>query len=171
MGERLERGATGEVVGVFADRPSFEGAVAALLAAGFGRADLSVLSTHESLDAASPVERSWRDRLVALVGELRYEGPLVASGAIVLAGGGIASWLAGLIGAAVGGLALKELLAEATVTPHTADFARSLAAGSVILWVRVETGAEAGRAESILTAHGGGNVHRVPAQAAAAGQG
>jgi hypothetical protein len=163
MGEVFERGRAGEVVGLFADRPSFEGAVAALLAAGFTRADLSVLSTHESLDAAQPVEISWRDRLTALVGELRYEGPLVASGAIMLAGGGIASWLAGLIGAAVGGLAIKELLEEATVTPHTADFARSLAAGSIILWVRAETAAEAGRAEAILADRGGSNVHRVPA--------
>ncbi len=159
---------TAEVVGVFADRTSFEGAVGALLAAGFTRADLSVLSSHESLDAAGPTERSWRDRLTALVGELRYEGPLVASGAIVLAGGGLATWLAGLIGATVGGLAIKELLEEATVTPHTEDFARSLAAGSIILWVRAQDPGEGARATAILSGQGGVNVHEVPAQGAAA---
>lgn len=160
------RGAV-EVVGLFADRPSFENAVEALLAARFDRADLSVLSSHESLDAAGRAERSWRDRLTALVGELRYEGPLVASGAIVLAGGGIATWLAGLIGAAVGGLALKELLEEATVTPHTEDFARSLAAGTVILWVRTENDDQTVAAEAILAEAGGANVHRVRQQGAA----
>ncbi|MDP7547632.1 MAG: hypothetical protein QGF20_10100, partial [Alphaproteobacteria bacterium] len=39
-------------------------------------------------------------------------------------------------GAAVGGIAVKEILDEVTSTPHTEDFARSLEAGSVILWVR-----------------------------------
>lgn len=162
MGEVSQSGLPVEVVGLFADRPSFERAVAALLAAGFARADLSVLSSHESLDAADPGQHSWRDRLTALVGELRYEGPLVASGAIMLAGGGIATLLAGLIAAAVGGLALKDLLDEATATPHTEDFARSLAAGTVILWVRAAADPEAAIAETILAGHGGTNVHRVP---------
>ena len=43
---------TPEVVGLFADRESFQAAVDALFAAGFERTDLSVLSSHESIDAA-----------------------------------------------------------------------------------------------------------------------
>ena len=148
-----------EVVGVFADRGSFERAVAALLEVGFERADLSVLASHDSLDAAGRPGRPWREAMLALVGELKYEGPLVASGAIFLAGGPLAASIAAIIGAAVGGVALKDVLGEVTSQPHTEDFARSLAAGSVILWVRVADETGELRACSLLTSSGAGNVH------------
>jgi hypothetical protein len=154
-----------EVVGLFPDRRSFDAAVAALEAAGFAHADLSVLASHEAIEAAEPARPSWRERLIALVGELRYEGPLVASGAIVLAGGPVAATVAAVIGAAVGGIAIKEVLDEVTATPHTDDFARSLAAGSVILWVRAETPARRERAASLLDEHGAANVHACLPQA------
>jgi hypothetical protein len=159
------RGQDNELVGLFADREAFESAVAALLAAGFDRTDLSVLSSRESIDVAGRPARSWKEALIALVGELKYEGPLVASGAIVLAGGPTAAALAGVIGAAVGGLAVKELLEEVTAKPHTEDFARSLAAGSVVLWVRVEDDDRATRAARLLEEHGAANVHLVPPSA------
>ena len=60
-----------EVVGLFRDRASFEAAVEALLGAGFERADLSVLASHESLDAAGKPGKPWRDVLSALVGDLK----------------------------------------------------------------------------------------------------
>ena len=66
-----------EVVGLFADRDSFEAAVAGLTEAGFARTDLSVLGSHESLDAAGEPGKQWKDALVALVGELKFEVPLV----------------------------------------------------------------------------------------------
>lgn len=152
-----------EVVGLFADRPSFEAAVDALLAFGYERSELSVLASHESLEAATRSHPGWRDRLTALVGELRYEGPMVASGAILLAGGATAAWLAGLIAAAVGGLALKELLEETTAMPHSDDFARSLAAGSVILWVRADAEGRQEEASRILAEYGADNIHLVSA--------
>jgi hypothetical protein len=147
-----------EVVGLFADRDRLEGAVAALLGAGFERADLSVLASHESLDAAGRPGEA----MLALVGELKYEGPLVASGAILLAGGPLAASIAAIIGAAVGGVAVKDLLEEVTSKPHTEDFARSLAAGSVILWVRAEDKMQERRAREILGASCAANVHTVP---------
>jgi len=142
-----------EVVGLFADQGPFEAAIKALLGSGFEHAELSVLASHESLEAASTTQPRWQDRLTALVGELRYEGPLVASGAILLAGGATAAWLAGVIAATVGGLALKELLGEATATPHPQDEA----AGRK----REEA------ARGILTAHGASNIHSVPSTGAA----
>ena len=156
-----------EVVGLFADQGPFEAAIKALLGSGFEHAELSVLASHESLEAASTTQPRWQDRLTALVGELRYEGPLVASGAILLAGGATAAWLAGVIAATVGGLALKELLGEATATPHTDHFARSLAAGSLILWVRADTPEREEAARRILAAHGASNIHSVPTAGAA----
>ena len=83
----------------------------------------------------------------------------MASGAIYLVGGPLASTVAAIIGATVGGVALKEVIGEVTSTPHTEDFARSLEAGSVILWVRVENDEAKDKAETILTANGGSNVH------------
>jgi len=148
-----------EVVGLFADRPNFEAALAALMAAGFERSDLSVLGSHESIDAAGKPGTPWRDALTAMVGEVKYEAPLVASGAILLAGGPVAAIVAGLLGAAVGGIAVKEILDEITSTPHTDDFARSLAAGSIILWVRASDPAREREALAIVEGNGGANVH------------
>lgn len=158
-----------EVVGVVAGEAAFTAAVATLLAAGFERADISVLASRDSIDAAGKPASSWRDALVALTGDLRYEGALVASGAIILAGGPVAATIAAVIGAAVGGVAVKDVLVEVTAKPHTAEFARSLEAGSVLVWVRAADAAAEARATSILTGHGAANVHPVrrPAIAAA----
>jgi len=148
-----------EVVGTFADRAHFESAVEALIRAGFERHRLSVLASHDSLEVASAGQRSWRDGLVALVGELKYEGPLVAAGLIAIAAGPVGAAIAGLIAAGVGGAAIKEVLDEVASLPDSADFARALAAGSVILWVGIETAQEEESATSLLKAAGGANVH------------
>ena len=148
-----------EVVATFADRHHFQRAVDALVAAGFARSELSVLSSHQSLDAAGRDGRSWRDALVGLVGELKYEGPLVAAGLIALAAGPVGATIAALIAAGVGGAAAKELLDEVSSLPDSEDFARALAAGSVILWVEAETDARRQSAKETLLRNGGANVH------------
>lgn len=148
---------TREVVGTFADREHFQSAVDALLKAGFTRTDLSVLSSHESIDAAQG--KSWKDVVVTLVGELKYEGPLVAAGLIALAAGPVGAVLAGMVAAGVGGVAVKELLDEVAALPDSDAFAKALTAGSVILWVRAaDSGAEA-QAKSILHDAGAQNLH------------
>lgn len=151
--------ATHEVVGLFDTRQRFDAAVAALLKAHFERSELSVLSSHESIDAAGSPGKPWREALIALTGELKYEVPMVASGAVLLAGGPMAATIAGLVGAAVSGVALKEALDEVTSTPNTEDFARSVAAGSVILWVRVDDAERETTAKAILLEAGATNVH------------
>ncbi len=153
-----------EVVGVLKTRTAFEAAVNALTEAGVDATDLSVLTSHESLAVAGEEGKPWRETLRALVGEIKYEGPLVASGLIVLAGGPTAIAIAGIIGTAVGGLALKELIEEVTAKPHTEDFARAVEAGSIILWVRVADEQAETLATDVLIAAGAENVH---AQAAA----
>ena len=57
-----------EVVGLFAERATFEAAIKALSDAGFERSDLSLLSSHESLEAAGAPGKPWQDVLTALVG-------------------------------------------------------------------------------------------------------
>lgn len=159
MNETPSALSTCEVVGLFAERDPFEAAIKALNEAGFERSDLSLLSSHESLDAAGAPGKPWRDVMTALVGELKFEAPLVASGAIFLAGGPMAAAVAGIIGATTGVIAAKEVIEGVTSSPHTEDFARSLEAGSVILWVRAETPERAEEATRILNDNGAGNVH------------
>ena len=148
-----------EAVGVFADRPAFEAAVHHLLENGFARTDLSVLDSHESLEAAGAPGKPWKDVLTALVGEIKYEGPLVASGAILLAGGPTAAVIASVIGAATAGVVAKDVLDEVTATPHTENFANALDAGGVILWVACVDAAREQKALKILQQFNGANVH------------
>lgn len=155
-----------EVVGVLNSRTAFEAVVAELTKAGFDTPDLGLLSSHESLAVAGKEGRSWRDALTALVGDIKFEGPLVASGLVVLAGGPTAAAIAGVVGAAVGGLALKELFEEITAKPHTEDFARAVEAGSIILWVRAADAKAESLATDILIAAGAENVHAGPAPVA-----
>lgn len=151
--------ATREVVGTFSDRARFEAAVDALLKAGFARPDLSVLSSHDSLEVAGREGRPWRDVLIALAGEIKYEGPLVAAGLIALAAGPVGAAIAALVAAGVGGVAAKELLDEISAIPDSDDFARALAAGSVILWVMVKDQLEEERARAVLAGQGAQNIH------------
>jgi hypothetical protein len=148
-----------EVVAVFAERQSLERAIAALADAGFAHSDLSLLTSHESIEAAGRTGRSLGDVLTGLIGEINYIGPLTAAGFIAVAAGPVGAALAGLIAAGVGGAALKEVLDEVTSAPHTEDFARALEAGSVVLWVRVCDGAAEETAKAIIASHGGKDIH------------
>ena len=154
-----------EVVGLFSRRSDFDAAVEALFQAGFSHSDLSILASHDSIDAADPEARSWKDRLIGLVGELKYEGPLVTAGLIAIAAGPVGAAIAGLIAAGVGGAALKELMDEITARPHAERFAAWLAAGGILLWVYAADPEHEATAVRILAAAGGSNVHtneRVP---------
>lgn len=148
-----------EVVGILESRESFEEAVCALRKIGFARTDLSVLSSHESIEAAGKPAKPLKDVMTALVGEIRFEGSMVASGGIFLAGGPIGEIIGAVVGATVGGVALKEVLDEVTATPHTEDFARAADAGSIILWVRALDKGKQEKAQRMLTDLGAGNVH------------
>ena len=148
-----------EIVGIFADREHFSAAVAALLAAGFKREDISVLSSHSSLDVTEAQATSWRDKLLALSGEIKYEGPLLAAGLIALAAGPVGAMVAGLVAAGVGGLAIKEVVDEVGCTAHSDAFTRALNAGSVILWVVVQTPGDEEKATQMLNQNMASNVH------------
>lgn len=150
-----------EAVGVFAERKPFEAAVADLKAAGFEHTDLSVLATREAIEAAGSPRESWSEVFNAFVNEIRYENPLFASGMIFLAGGPVTATIAGIIAAAVGSLAVKDVVDEVVARPHTEEFARAVEAGGAILWVRTESAADEERAITILEANGATNVHVV----------
>ncbi|MCA1907060.1 MAG: hypothetical protein LDL39_01730 [Magnetospirillum sp.] len=147
-----------EVVGTFADRDHFQQAVTRLLADGFTRADLSVLSSHDSLDATQPGNK-WKDALVAVAGDIKYEGPLVAAGLIALASGPVGVAIAAMVAAGIGGMAVKEVLDEVSAFPETSDFERALEAGSVILWVMVADQLGEEKAKKALAETGAANIH------------
>ena len=95
-----------------------------------------------------------------MVGEINYVGPLTAAGFIALASGPVGAAVAGAMAAGLTGAALVDLLAEVRATPHTEAFARALEAGAILLWVRVSDEDLAREAETVLTRHGAGDVHR-----------
>lgn len=141
-----------EAVAAFPDREHFRAAVAALLAAGFAPADLSVLASHRPLAAA---EERRGDLLVAgLTGEVKYIDLLTDAGIILAFGGPIAAALAALVGAA----ALKELF-EDFAAAHRDDFAAALDAGAALLWVRCADRERERRAAGILEEAGGHHIH------------
>lgn len=148
-----------EVVATYADRDHFMAAVNALGKAGFGRTELSVLSSHDSLDVTGADGRPWRDVLTAIAGDAKYEWPLVTAGIIALFAGPVAATAAALVAAGLGGAAAKEVLDEISAIPESDDFARALAAGSVILWVIVRDQLEEEKARVAMTETGGANVH------------
>lgn len=146
-----------EAVASFPDREHFRNAVLALLAGGFATSDLSVLASHQSLSAAD----DHPEELMAagLTGEIKYIAPLTIAGIVLISGGPIAATIAALVGAGVGGAALKELFDDYTAAPHRGDFTAALQAGEALLWVRCVDAEVELRATRILAEAGGRHVH------------
>ena len=149
-----------EAVASFPDREHFRNAVSALLAAGFDRSDLSVLASHDSLAVADEAAGTTKEILRAgLSDDLKYIAPLTVAGIIVLSGGPIAVVVAALVGAGLGGAALKELFDDYTAPRHSEDFAAALKAGAALLWVRCGDPDRELVATRILEEAGGRHVH------------
>ena len=149
-----------EAVGSFPDREHFRNAVSALLAAGFDGSDLSVLASHDSLAVADEAAGTPKGILAAgLTDEIKYVAPLTVAGIIVLSGGPIAIAVAALVGAGLGGAALKELFDDYTASRHSEDFEAALKAGAALLWVRCGDPDRELAATRILEEAGGRHVH------------
>src|SRR6266851_2432848 len=146
-----------EAVASFPDRSQFNNAVAAVIAAGFAPTDLSVLASHKPLSAAE--EKPGELIAAGLTGEIKYLAPLTVAGIILLSGGPIAATIAALVGAGLGGAALKELFDDYTAPRHSDDFAAALHAGAALLWVRCEDPERELTATRILAEAGGSHVH------------
>lgn len=151
---------TTEVVGLFETRDAFDNGVAALLDAGIDRSDLSVLASHAPLASLGKRPAPPRDdALTALTGELTYLFPLTTAGLLAIVGGPITAELAALVAAGVGGLAVKDYIAEVTSHPETRDFTRALEEGGVILWVRIPDEAAGKAVADLLEQSNAKNVH------------
>jgi len=149
-----------EAVASFPDREHFHNAVSNLLAAGFETSDLSVLASHDSLAAAGePSAGGPKIMPAGLSDEIKYIAPLTVAGVILLSGGSIAATIAALVGAGLGGAALKELFDDYTAPRHSEDFRAALDAGAALLWVRCEDADRELTATRILEEAGGRHVH------------
>jgi hypothetical protein len=146
-----------EAVASFPDREHFRAAVSSLLAAGFEPSDLSVLASHEPLAAAD--EKPGELVAAGLSDELKYIGPLTVAGIVLISGGPIAATVAALVGAGLGGAALKELFDDYTAAPHRDQFGAALQAGAALLWVRCADPEIELRALRLLEEAGGRHVH------------
>ena len=152
-----------EAVASFPDKTGFRSAVAQLVAAGFAPTDLSVLATHESLEIAgklpgypaAPAETV----VTGLTEEASFVMPITLAGIVLLTGGPVAAALAALVGAGLGGMAIGEALDRIMANRHSREFAAALAAGAVLLWVRVTDPELEATAVRILEAAGGRSVH------------
>jgi hypothetical protein len=162
-----------EAVASFPDRAHFHKAVSDLIAAGFAPSDLSVLASHDSLLAAGePMDPRGPSLLPAgLADEIDYIGPLTVAGFTLLSGGPIAVAIAALVGAGLGGAALKELLDNYMAPRHRAEFEAALRAGAALLWVRCDDPDRELTATRILAEAGGRDVHIHGRPAAAEGAG
>jgi hypothetical protein len=149
-----------EAVASFPDREHFHRAVSRLLASGFATSDLSVLAAHDSLTTAGEPGGGERSLVPAgLSDEIKYIAPLTVAGLVLLSGGPIATIFAALVGAGLGGAALKELFGDYTAPRHSADFRAALEAGAALLWVRCEDSDRELAATRILEETGGRQVH------------
>jgi hypothetical protein len=149
-----------EAVASFPDREHFHRGVSNLLAAGFAPSDLSVLASHASLAAAGEPDGGKSAVLPAgLSDEIKYLAPLTVAGIVVLSGGPIAAAVAALVGAGLGGAALKELFDDYTAPRHSDDFHAALRAGAALLWVRCDDPDRELTATRILEEAGGRHVH------------
>lgn len=148
-----------ELVGLFQSPAPLEACIRDLIDAGFSHEDLSLLSSHEAIEVAAADGESWRDRLMPLLTETRYDVPLVAGTLIALATGPTGALIAGLAAAGVGAAALKEIISEVISFPDTNDFAKAVSAGEIILWVAVTDAPAEKTARDLLTRHGARNIH------------
>jgi hypothetical protein len=146
-----------EAVASFPDREHFRRAVSALLAAGFAPSDLSVLASHRPLTAAE--EKPGELIAASLSDELKYIAPLTVAGIVLISGGPIAATVAALVGAGLGGAALKELFDDYTAAPHREEFVGAFEAGAALLWVRCADPELELRALRVLEEAGGRHVH------------
>jgi hypothetical protein len=147
-----------EAVASFKSRRDFDRAVSDLLAAGFPSSDISVLATHQSLEAA----RGRANTEAAEAGateDVNYIFPITLAGIVALSGGPVAAAIGALVAAGLGGAALKDVLDRFTAAGHRDEIATALEAGALLLWARVPEPALEPTAVRILEENGGRFAH------------
>jgi hypothetical protein len=164
-----------EVTGVFRSREALEAAVEALMHAGFDRADIDLMASvdavkeklgglyapaEELADVPDVPRRAFlapEDVIIpmsAAAGILTYLGAVAGGLGVVASGGALALAIAaaGVGGAAVGGLG--ALIARSLGREHARELEQQMAAGGLVLWVRVRSPEREEKAQEVLKDHG-----------------
>jgi hypothetical protein len=164
----LERAKVHEVTGIFRTRKALDAAVADLLLAGFDRADIDLMASDEAVreklgkvyiateelpDVPGLPRQTYVARedvhsaLAVVAGTLSAVGAIGTVLAVVASGGALAVALAAAAGA--GGWAALHIGRE-----RTKELESQIAAGGLVLWVRVRLPEREVKAEQILRSHG-----------------
>ncbi|MGI9521747.1 MAG: hypothetical protein ACR2PG_08895 [Hyphomicrobiaceae bacterium] len=169
-----------EVVAVFHAADDLENAVRDLEAAHFGRPDISIMADHDTVveklghrfssvaklednpktpQAVFIHQEDLAEAKAAAIGLPLYLGAAGSALAVVASGGALALAVAaatagGLVGGGVGGI-----IAKAIGDHHAAAVENNLAAGGILLWVRVSDPEKEAVALKILKDKGGQGIH------------
>jgi hypothetical protein len=171
----LERVRVREVAGVFRSRDALDAAVDALLLAGFDRADIDLMAgldaVREKLGGVYvPVEelpdvphvprRAFIARediavpLAGVAGILTFVGATAAALGVVASGGALALAAAAAAAGGVAGGGLGALIAHSLGRKQAEELEAQMAAGGLVLWVRVRSPDREEKAQQILLSHG-----------------
>jgi hypothetical protein len=172
----LGRTTVREVAGVFHSREAIDAAVGDLLRSGFDRADIDLMASVDAVrqklsgdyvpaKELADVPRAPRDAflarteiaspLVTAAGVLTFVGASAAALAVVASGGALAlaATAAALAGGVVGSASYLRL-AQFLGQKEAKDLETRMAAGGLVLWVRVRSPDREETAQQILSAHG-----------------
>lgn len=169
-----------EVVGVFHEQGSLQGAIDDLLGSGFDRAEVSLLASDEAIErklghAYARVQELEDDSEVprvafigddalaeartGVIGGLAYIGAVAAAGAVVASGGALAGAIAAAAIAGGGGGLLGSWVTRHLGEARARDLQRQLDHGGLLLWVHIRDPAHEARAVQILRENGAEDVH------------
>jgi len=171
----LERTRVREVAGVFRSRETLDAAIDALLFAGFDRADVDLMGAVDVLRRRLgtdrvPVEEvadipgaprkpfMGRGDLIAtlstLAGILVFVGAAGGALIVIAAGGSVALSVAVAIAGGAAATAIVGIVAYRLKREQTRELEQQLAAGGIVLWVRVRSSESEEKAQQILRTYG-----------------
>lgn len=173
--EVIDRVRVREIAGVFRARDALDATVSALLAAGFDRGDIDIMANIHTVrrrlggvyapaedlaDIPATPRRAFVARedlsgpLATVAGLLAYVGATAAAFGVVASGGSLALALAAAAAGGAGGGGIGALVARYVGREHAKQLEAELAAGGIVLWVRVRSPEREEQARQILRSHG-----------------
>jgi hypothetical protein len=177
MSAEPSRSTVREAVAVFDEVNELDAAVEDLLAAGFTKADISLLASEESVsrklghryerveemeDEPDAPRIAYRTRASLgdsddmIIGTLTYLPTVVAAGTVVASEGVVA---AAVTGTAIAGALIGTVLTRWLDRHHAERLQEQIERGGLLLWVRTPDPDTERRAVEILTRHSGHDVH------------
>jgi len=171
----IERVKVREVAGVFRSPDALDAAADALLRGGFDRADIDLMAHPDTIreklggvfapaEELADVPDVPRRAFVAhedvatttalVAGALSYIGAAAAALGVVASGGTLALALAAAAAGGAAGGGVGALISHVLGAERARELETLMAAGGLVLWVRVRTSEQEDKAQRILREHG-----------------